>query len=205
MVRLELDEFVVGYVDSLRVGPLRSECGPGCYHLRGPNGAGKSTLLRGIAGELKALSGVCRLDGADIWNDAQVRRRVGYLASTPDQPDFLRIAELWRFHAGLRGHADWDGEPLAERLALDSVDRLSELSAGQRRKAELIGALAGDPELLLLDEPMAHLDTDAARVVADHLAALRDDRIVVVASHEPVEFEVDATWTLDREGRLDHG
>ena len=195
--RLQLIDAELGFRSGFWLGPIGLDCGPGLYHLRGDNGSGKTTLLRALAGEARLRKGHCVLSGDDVWRDPDARRSIGYLPSRPDQPEFLTVDEAWRFQAALRGQPDWNGDRFVNALSIDAYLPLSRASAGQRQKAELICALAADPTLLLLDEPFSHLDDTTVGVVSDWIAAWRGDRIVVIASHEPLPAPADAIWSIE--------
>lgn len=171
------------YPGGAAFGPLSAQLGPGLHQLVGPNGSGKTTLLRCMAGELRASAGRCLIDGVDVWSAPSARARLGYLATPADQPDLLTVDELWRLYAALRGAPGWDGAGLRERLELPPGLQLSACSAGQRHRAELLAALAGNPAALLLDEPLATLDVGSVAMVRELLRELAASRIVVVTSH----------------------
>lgn len=163
--------------------------------LLGPNGAGKSTALRALARLLRPRRGAVTLDGRDVW---QLLRRafVRHVAFVPQTE-----AAAWPMtveHAVLLGrvpHRGWllpytpeDREALG--TALRQVDlealrarNLDTLSGGERRRALLARALAQDAEVLLLDEPGAHLDLRHQVELFDLLARLaRERRVAVVLS-----------------------
>lgn len=157
--------------------------------LNGPNGAGKTTLLRLCAGLLPVVAGTARVLGCDLVSDRRaVRRRVGLLAHATGLYDDLTVDDNLRFWARAGGAPLADAEAALVRLGLDGrlrhvvVDRLS---AGQRRRAALAVLVARRPELWLLDEPHAALDS-AARDLVDRLMidAVAAGATVVFASHE---------------------
>lgn len=136
----------------------------------GPNGCGKSTLLRCLAGALRPAAGSVRLDAADISGlDAAARaRRIGFLFQnhTPTFPfPVLEVVSMGRApHLGLFGVPSSKDIALAER-ALDRVGVLhlkdrpyTEVSGGERQLVLLARTLAQQPDVILLDEPMSHLD-----------------------------------------------
>ncbi|MES2644700.1 MAG: ATP-binding cassette domain-containing protein [Myxococcota bacterium] len=178
------------------VGPLDARWGPGVVLLRGPNGCGKTTLLRVACGERAPDGGTVYIDGRDPARDAEVRAHVSFLPAVPELSGFLQVDEAWRMMAALRGRPGWDGAPARDALGLPGGRRLDALSVGQRRKAELLAAMAGDPAVLLLDEVFAPLDPDATAVVAAWIAAWRVTRLVVVTGHGAVPVEPDVVVTL---------
>ena len=188
------------------VGPVDLQLGPGIHHLRGRNGAGKSTLLRALAGGLRLSEGVARVCGQDL-SVPSARANVALLPGRPSLPGFLSIDEAWQLLAGLRGAPTWDGRPAREALGLPGGLKLSAASDGQARKAELVAALAGDPPVLLLDEPTDNLDLlldeplalmDAATVelLKVWVESWRADRVVLATSHEALPFDVDSQAEL---------
>ncbi len=149
--------------------------------LAGRNGAGKSTLLGCLAGTLRH-SGTVRLDGAPT---GAVRGRVSYLPQRLRLPSVLTGREVIDLLGSL-GRRDRDRH---SRLALPEgflppLDQpVGQLSGGQAQRVALAGALAGGPELVLLDEPFANLD-DAGRDAARRIlrAACDEGTTVIVAS-----------------------
>lgn len=167
--------------------------------LVGPNGSGKSTLIKAIAGLLEPLEGEVRVFG---WPAPTCRHRVAYL---PQRPDID-----WRFPVSLRTlvlagryvHLGWLRRPAAsDRALVDTVlddlglyelreRQIGELSGGQQQRALLARALVQRADLLLLDEPLNHVDADTRAVVIRVLDDLRaTGKSVVVATHDPDEFE----------------
>lgn len=159
--------------------------------LRGPNGAGKTTLLRLCAGLLPVTRGQARVLGEDLTDrrrSRSLRRRVGYLGHAAGLYDDLTVADNVRFWGRAAGAPPSDLD--AALVACGLSGRLSEqsvasLSAGQRRRTSLACVLARRPELWLLDEPHAGLDSDG-RDLLDNLVrqAVRDGATVVLSSHE---------------------
>jgi heme ABC exporter ATP-binding subunit CcmA len=173
--------------------------------LAGPNGAGKTTLLRLIAGLVPLYSGEASVFDTDLTVDRRTARR--HLALVGHETfcyDDLTVRENLRFVARASGGAGEGAEPVIERLGLGEVADLThrKLSAGQRRRLALGGALVRDPQLLLLDEPHAGLDAEGREVLHEIVAAApAEGRTVVMASHELDLARALAT----REVRVDSG
>jgi len=157
--------------------------------LRGPNGAGKTTLLRACAGLVPVVDGVAEVLGCDVRRHPRaVRGRVGLLGHGAGLYDDLTVAENVRFW-GRAGRAE--AADVAAALALLGLDgRLrdvpaAKLSAGQRRRTSLACLLARRPQLWLLDEPHAGMDT-TARDQVDRLVrqAVASGATVLFSSHE---------------------
>jgi heme exporter protein A len=160
----------------------------------GPNGSGKSTLLRILAGLLRPSGGEASVLDCSLPKEThRLRGRVGYLGHEPLLYRDLTARENLDLTAALH---DLNPEPADERIKilLDAVgmegranDRVAELSAGMRQRIDICRAVLPIPELLLLDEPDAHLDADARRAVEPLIAA--GERTRAVVSHDR-EFAV---------------
>jgi ABC-type multidrug transport system ATPase subunit len=153
--------------------------------LTGANGAGKSTLWHVAAGLCHA-TGEVRCDG---W--------VGWFGEPG--PMAIDVDGLLAWVVGARGR----GDPSAIRrrlpLAQGPIDRLS---AGQRRLALFAASLVAEPDVLLLDEPLTHLDQAGIDAVLAAVAAERRRGVAVgVATHRPEAFAADRRLTL-ADGRL---
>lgn len=164
----------------------------------GPNGAGKSTLLRILAGLLRPTEGVARVLGHPLPDGGwAVRGRVGFLAHEPMLYRELTARENLHFHAGL-----FDVAPARVDEVLDAVglgaradDRVAELSRGMTQRVSVARAVLHDPEVLLLDEPVANLDPGAADQV-EPLIGRASGRTRVLTSHDPAAAAADADLVL---------
>jgi ABC-type multidrug transport system ATPase subunit len=165
--------------------------GPGCVAVVGANGAGKSTLLRLAAGLIVPDRGSVRILGADPTL-AETRRHLALVSPGMRLPPRLTPREILVFTARA-----WGLDPLpavaaaVERFQLGRfLDRpAGGLSTGEHQRTELARALLPEPRVLLVDEPSTGLDLPSARTMRALLAAARgDDRLVVLASHDPLEI-----------------
>lgn len=193
---LALDALRVGYGQHTVIGPVSASLGPGLYHLVGGNGSGKTTLMRSMCGELRPIDGRCEVLGRSIWHEPESRAQLAYVSATPEQPEFLSVEECWRLYAALRGQPKWDGYSWQRRLGLEGDWRLSRCSAGQRRRAEFLAALAADPKVLLLDELWANLDDESIDVILESLERWRAERVILMTSHRELPLKADAVFTL---------
>jgi heme exporter protein A len=138
----------------------------------GPNGSGKSTLLRVLAGLLRPSGGEVSVLGCSLPEEThRIRGRIGYLGHAPLLYRDLSPRENLGLTAALHRLDPAAFEPRIEGL-LDAVgmsmradDRVAELSAGMKQRVDICRAVLHEPELLLLDEPDAHLDTEARQLV----------------------------------------
>lgn len=151
----------------------------------GHNGAGKSTTLRLLAGALAPSAGRATVGGHPATT-LEARRLVGWLPETPPLHPELTVAEQLSFAASLRGCAPATEVPrLLERCGLGELRRRTNatLSKGTRQRVGLAQALAGDPPVLLLDEPTAGLDPTQAAAVRALVRELAADHAVLLSTH----------------------
>lgn len=164
--------------------------------LLGANGSGKSTLVRTLIGVLPPAAGTVRMLGADITRRRSVPwDRIGYVpqrstASAGVPATVLEVVRSGLLSAGrLRPPRDAERRSLAalERVGLaDRAHRsVSELSGGQQQRVLIARALARDPEVLLLDEPLAGVDASNQSAFAETMTTLRSEGVtVLVVLHE---------------------
>jgi heme exporter protein A len=153
----------------------------------GPNGAGKSTLLRVLATLLRPHGGSVRVLGAKLPQEGYaVRGRIGMLGHEAMLYRELSARENLLYHARLHGLGAARVQEMLERVGMDNraSDPLRTLSRGMVQRVAIARAVLHDPELLLLDEPYAHLDPAAIELVEPLLDGARG-RTRVIASHDP--------------------
>jgi ABC-2 type transport system ATP-binding protein len=160
--------------------------------LVGPNGSGKSMLLNLAAGLLAPSAGSLDVLGGHPACDASALGRVGFVAQDPPIFSALSVRDHLRFGAHLNPR--WDAklaENRIEDLGLDLSQRAGKLSGGQRAQLALTLAIAKQPELLLLDEPVASLDPLARREFLQILMETVADQEVsiVLSSHLVSDIE----------------
>lgn len=133
------------------------------FALLGPNGAGKTTLVRMLLGFSRCSAGSIAIDGLPAGR-SESRRKVGYLAELHRIPPYLSGAEYLMRHAafcGLSGsRATKAVGEILERVGMNGSEKkkASQYSKGMTQRIGLGAALLGDPELLVLDEPVSGLD-----------------------------------------------
>ncbi|MDE1898127.1 MAG: ABC transporter ATP-binding protein [Xanthomonadaceae bacterium] len=175
--------------------------------LLGRNGAGKTTLLRCVLGLSPLDAGRIEVLGEPMDEPRGQRlHRIGYVPQSFDLFPWMRIDAFLEFTAAF--YRRWDAA-LVERLLgtwqLDRGKKIAALSQGQRQMLAIVRALAPDPDLLVLDEPVASLDPIARR---DFLATLlplmrRPGKTVIFSTHITTDLErVDADIALLRGGRI---
>jgi molybdate transport system ATP-binding protein len=196
---------------SLRCAYVEADlaCAPGeVLALTGPNGAGKTSLLRALAGLLPA-TGTVRLAGREVIDLPVHERGVGWVPQAPSLFPHLSARDNAAYALRARGTARRAARDLAQgwltRLGVGALGDLrpAELSGGQTARVALARALAAEPDLLLLDEPLAALDpatrSDVRRVLRETVAGGR--AAVLLVTHDTD----DLVALADRVVRLEAG
>ncbi|MDQ4095755.1 MAG: heme ABC exporter ATP-binding protein CcmA [Actinomycetota bacterium] len=201
---INLDGVTVVYGRTVALDDLTLEIGTGVTGVFGPNASGKSTLLRVLAGLLKPTRGRVELGGTPLAlaNEA-FRHLVGYAGHEPGLYARLTVRENLALFARLYGVGSERIEVLLDDLGIAerAATPVGELSAGLKRRASVARALLHDPRLLLLDEPYANLDDEAADLVSRAIQRwVAPDRCAVMATHgaKRVKEFADASLILKR-------
>ena len=183
---------------------LALEVAPGELHaVIGPNGAGKTTLIAQLAGQLKPDAGRIHFDGRDITALPMHRRSaLGLARSFQITSLFLDLSALDNVALAVQAHAGhsfrfWRNARLEAglrqpaRAALERVGLgaradwpASALSHGEHRQLELAMALAGNPRMLLLDEPMAGLGPEESVAMVAMLRELKQELAILLVEHD---------------------
>ncbi len=167
------------------------EIAEGMYGLLGPNGAGKSTFMNIVAGLIEPTAGSVVLDGVDIvQNPRFVRERLGYLPQDfgfyPDLSGKAMLEFLLKMKGitGPKGRGALADE-LLERVNLTSAAKrkVGGYSGGMRQRLGLAQAIAGNPRVLIVDEPTAGLDPEERQRFYRLLGEMSAGRIVLLSTH----------------------
>ncbi|MFO8010950.1 MAG: ABC transporter ATP-binding protein [Dehalococcoidia bacterium] len=192
---LKLEEVSLGYGKVLVLSNINISVNSGeMVGIIGPNGSGKSTMLKGISRTLKTKGGRILINGEDIsrCTRGNLARIIAVVPQSPNLPDTFtgfeivlmgRTPYLGRFR--FEGMKDFDiawramaitnTQPIAER-------KMNEISGGQKQLLTIARALAQEPELILLDEPTAHLDINYQVEILDFVKTLcKQEGIAAVA------------------------
>lgn len=198
--RVEFEDVTFSYGPEQKTDPalqnitLRADSGS-YIGLVGPTGAGKTTLIKLLLRFYEVDSGVIRINGTDIRDVTleSLRSKVGYVSQEP-----------YIFHGTVRenisyGRPGTDNESIEDAAkqagAHDFIDELSNgydtmvgergvtLSGGQRQRITLARAILHDPEILILDEAMSHVDNETERVIQQSLNELTQDRTTFAIAH----------------------
>ena len=185
------------YGPVIALNDVTTQVPPGVTGLLGPNGAGKSTFLKLAAGQLQPSQGEVKLLGLPAWGSPGVFHRVGLC---PEADSFWEnltglqfLTSLLRFTGYGEAECRSRAEAALHQVALlDAKDRkIGGYSRGMRQRIKLAQAIAHDPDVLLLDEPVTGMDPVNRRRVIDLVRRLgREGKTVVVSSH--ILYEVEA-------------
>jgi ABC-2 type transport system ATP-binding protein len=183
---------------------------PGITGLLGPNGAGKSTFMKLITGQLRPSKGGITVLGEPIWGNPGLYRRIGFC---PEQDAFYeRMTGLEWVTALVRlnGVTEAEAAAMAAR-AIEEVElteaankKIGAYSKGMRQRIKMAQAIAHDPELLILDEPLSGMDPIARRKAIRMIKDWgRAGKSVIVSSHILHEIEsMTANILLINQGRI---
>ena len=223
MSLLELEEVVRHYrsageeISAVDGVSLSLEAGE-MLALQGPSGSGKTTLLLLIAALLKPQQGTIRFDGCDLSSLSEreacdyLMREVGFVyqgAHLMRRVSALENASIELLLAGVgMREAQATARPWLERLGLaEHVWRTPEqMSGGERQRVAIARALAGEPRLILADEPTGNLDSARSREVVELLRSIAHDReaAVLLVTHDAEAAELADRRCILRDGRLSH-
>ncbi len=206
---IELEHATKLYGTVIGVNDLTVVLGPGAHGLLGPNGAGKTTLLGLVTGQLRPTMGRVRIFGERPFGNPRVLARIGYCPAA----DLLErgatprewVTYLVRMNGVIAASASKLAASAIDRVGLgEAADRpLMTLSKGMRQRTKLAGAIAHDPDLLVLDEPFVGLDPVARHDLVVLVREWAGRRSLLVASHLLHEIEaLDAGLAVILGGRL---
>lgn len=192
-------------VDGISFSVRRGEI----FGFLGPNGAGKTTTIRTITTIQRMTSGRILVDGFDVDKDyLEVRKRIGIAQQHISLDKHLTVRQNIKQHALLhkipRSEMDARIGRAVELLGLDEyMDRLvDELSGGWKRKTSIVCSMVHEPEILLLDEPTAGLDTMSRHVLWDLVRTLNGRGTTIFLTTHYME---EAELLCDRVAIMDHG
>lgn len=191
---LKVDNIVKTYGDHTVVQGLSFEMKePGVFALLGTNGAGKTTSIRIILGMLSADSGSVTWHGKPFCTASE---SIGYLAEERGLYPKYKIMDQLLYFASLKGMKRQEAQRALdywfERLGVQEHrdKRAEQLSKGNQQKIQLIAALAPDPELIILDEPLSGLDPVNAELFKSVIRdEIKRNKYVIMSSHQMSTIE----------------
>ena len=178
------------------------------FGLLGPNGAGKSTLINIMAGLTRADAGQVSILGHDVVRHyREARSALGVVPQELLYDPFFTVRDVLRLQSGYFGrgreNAAWMEELLATLSLADKADTsLHALSGGMKRRVLIALALVHKPQVLVLDEPTAGVDTELRRMLWEFTRRLHREGVTVVLT---THYLAEAESLCDRIAILDHG
>ncbi len=156
----------------------------------GPNGAGKSTTMNIITGYISPSEGDVTVNGYDIYDEPEkVKASIGYLPEQPPLYPDMKVGEYLNFVSNLKGVKSSDKEKTVRKVMRatkiqDVSERLiKHLSKGYKQRVGLAGAMVGDPEILILDEPTVGLDPKQILEIRNLIRELSKEHTILLSSH----------------------
>ena len=160
----------------------------------GPNGAGKSTTMNMITGYISATEGTIEIDGVDIFDEPEkAKKKIGYLPEMPPlYPDML-VREYLSFVCDIkkvkRDKKDAMISKVMRRAKITDVSErlIKNLSKGYKQRVGIAGAMVGDPEILIFDEPTRGIDVGAKQEIYNLMCKLVEagKSIIMISSEMP--------------------
>jgi ABC-type Fe3+/spermidine/putrescine transport system ATPase subunit len=208
--RLEIDRVEAAYGGTRVLKGVSLDVAPGEFvALLGSSGCGKTTLLRCISGFVPVANGAIRVGGRDITNEPPDKREMAMVFQSYALWPHMSVAQNIGYGLRLRKKSRADiAKRVGDMVAMLKLDGLAErnvtqLSGGQRQRVALGRALAVDPQILLLDEPLSNLDARIREDVRHEIKALQR-RLGITAIHVTHDRE-EAMVMADRIVILDAG
>lgn len=156
----------------------------------GPNGAGKSTTMNMITGYIEPTSGKILVNGKDISKEPnKVKKQIGYMPENVPLYQELTVKEFVNYMADLKGINRKEKREkvskIIEEVGLANVQKklIRNLSRGYKQRVSLAGALIGEPEVLILDEPTVGLDPKQITEIRELIKKLGKSHTVILSSH----------------------
>jgi ABC-2 type transport system ATP-binding protein len=184
------------YGNVLGLSDVSLQIEPGIIGILGPNGAGKSTFLKLITGQIKPKIGSVRVKGQKIRNNYALFSIIGFC---PEQDFFYEEMTGWQFVANLLKLHHFSESEVRTRAqkALEIVELVEDkdrviksYSRGMRQRLKFAQAIAHDPEIIVLDEPLSGLDPLGRRKIIHLIKSYKGEgRTIIVSSHVLPEIE----------------
>jgi len=207
-IKAALEGASVFYGEVVGLSKVDMELRPGITGIVGPNGSGKTTMMRVLIGLIDPTEGTSRVLGRSPFLDAGIRARITFVPASENFYPGLTGRKNLEVAFMAQGRSRQVSRELAQRalelvnLVEDAARRYGTWSRGMRQRLKLGLALAGDSEVVLLDEPFLGVDPPSRSALRQHVQELgAQGRIVLVSSH--VLHEVEAL--TDLVGILAHG
>ncbi|MBR0153768.1 MAG: ABC transporter ATP-binding protein, partial [Lachnospiraceae bacterium] len=188
---IEVSNLVKQYGDHYAVDHLSFTVNEGeVLGFLGPNGAGKSTTMNIITGYISATEGTVTINGHDILDEPEEAKKcLGYLPELPPVYPDMTVKEYLFFVAEIKGVKREDRfddvmNAMESTKITNYQNRLiRHLSKGYRQRTGIAGAMIGNPQIIILDEPTVGLDPSQIIEVRDLIKSLAKDHTIILSSH----------------------
>ncbi len=194
---IQTDKLSKWYGNVLGLSDVSIKIESGITGLLGPNGAGKSTFMKLMTGQLKPNIGKVLIQGEKVRNNYKLFSRMGYC---PEYDVFYDELTGWQFITGMLKlyHISSSEVEKKTRKAMEIVELMQDkdrvirsYSRGMRQRLKFAQAIAHEPEILILDEPLNGLDPLGRRKLIQLIKTYRDEgKSIIVSSHVLPEIEV---------------
>lgn len=162
------------------------------HGLIGPNGSGKTTLIKCITGILVVDSGEILLDGKPVYDNPEIKKRMGYVADYCNFFPKYRVKDMIKFYDGMFEKFDGEEfEKLNEIFQIPVKRKIGHLSKGQKMRTSFMLNMALNPDVLVLDEPTSGLDAIAKEDLLNHIVTKVEygEIAVIISTHHLYELE----------------
>ena len=162
------------------------------YGLRGKNGSGKTMLMRAIAGLLIPDSGTVTINDKVLHKDISFPESIGILIENPSfLPQYTGYKNLKLLASLTGGISDEDIRTALEHVGLDPDDKRTyrKYSLGMKQKLGIANAIMGEPDIIILDEPINALDEESVKKIKKVLEIRDNDKLIIIACHDREELE----------------
>lgn len=182
-----------GKCEKPAVKDVSFEVQPGKIHgLIGPNGSGKTTLIKCITGILIPDQGEILMDGENVYDNPDVKSRIGYVADNCNYFPKYKVKDMVDFYAGM--YSDFDRsefDKLNEIFEIPVKRKIGQLSKGQKMRTSFMLNMAMKPEVIVMDEPTSGLDAIAKADLLEQIITKveYDETAVIISTHHLYELE----------------
>jgi ABC-2 type transport system ATP-binding protein len=175
--------------------------------LVGVNGAGKTTLMHCALGMLRPQSGTCEILGEDSWAASPAtRQKIGFVPQSFDAFEWMTVSQILKYTSAF--YTNWDAtfvDHLVSRFELPPHEPIVKMSLGMKQRVSIVIALGHQPELIVLDEPVAALDPKGRREFVQVILDLHmsEGKTILFSTHITSDIErVAAEVALLQDGKI---